>query len=280
LSYKLHVTSYMKLSVCIPTFNEQKNIHLPLASTIDIADEIVIIDGGSTDKTREIAASYGPKVKIYQVDNPANFLVNKQRAIEKARGEWILQLDADEALSPKLKEEIAKLLNLQFDIRASNFSGYLIPRKNWFLGRYLMKGGVYPDYVLRLYKREGAYFELKNVHENVIIKSKVKSQKSKIGYFKNPILHNADPTFKRYLLRWNRYNTFDARQLLEEKEKPCLPCYFIGKPLVTFLSIYIRHKGFMDGWQGLVWAFFSAIRYWGVYLRHHKLKVKNEKFRV
>jgi glycosyltransferase involved in cell wall biosynthesis len=138
----------MKLSLCIPTYNEEKNIHIALDSAYDMADEVVIIDGGSTDKTIQIAKSYGPKVKIYEVDNPPNFLLNKERAIEKAKNEWILQLDADEAVTPELKKEINSIL----DNPNPEINGYWIPRKNYFLGRFLMKGGVYPDSVLRLYK--------------------------------------------------------------------------------------------------------------------------------
>ncbi len=258
----------MKLSLCIPTFNEEENLHIALDSAYDIADEVVIIDGGSTDKTLEIARSYGEKIKIFEVDNPPNFLLNKQRAIEKAEGEWILQLDADEAVTPELKKEISVILsaakNPDMDPSVSPqddiVAGYFLPRKNFFLGRYLMKGGVYPDYVLRLYKRQGAYFKLEHVHENVIVDGAV-------GYTKEALIHMADPNFERYLMRWNRYTSFDAGQLIEKKEELCFPCYFIGKPLFTFLSIYIRHKGFMDGIPGFVWALFSSIRFWVIYIK-------------
>ncbi len=241
------------LTLAIPTFNEEKNIRIPLDSAYDMVDEVLIVDGGSTDKTVEIAKSYGSKVRILTVDNPSNFLINKQRAIDNAKGEWILQLDADERLSEELKQEISN-----FKLQSSKLSGYWIPRKNWFLGRYLMKGGVYPDAVLRLYKRDKAHFKLANVHENAIVDGNT-------SWTTNALEHMADPTFARYLQRWHRYNTFDAKQLVEKGEKPCMPCYFVGKPLITFFSIYLRHKGFMDGYQGLVWAFFSSIRYWEIY---------------
>ena len=253
----------MKLSLCIPTYNEEENLHIAMDSAYDIADEVVIIDGGSTDKTLEIARSYGDKVKIFEVDNPPNFLKNKQRAIENAQGEWILQLDADEALTPELKKEIISIIE-EKNVE-QNVNGYFLPRKNYFLGRYLMKGGVYPDYVLRLYKRAGAHFKLEHVHENVIISGEA-------GYTKEALLHMADPNFERYLMRWNRYTTFDAQQLVEKKEHPCPPCYFIGKPLFTFLNIYIRHKGFMDGFPGFVWALFSSIRYWVIFIKVKQLE--------
>lgn len=256
----------MKLSLCIPTFNEEENLHIALDSAYDLADEVVIIDGGSKDRTLEIARKYGDKIKIFEVDNPPNFLINKQRAIEKARGEWILQLDADEAVSGELRNELMAILqDKKEEIREKSDVGYFLPRKNHFLGRYLMKGGVYPDYVLRLYKRQGAYFKLENVHENVIVNGKV-------GYTKEALIHMADPNFERYLMRWNRYTSFDAKQLVDSGEQLCFPCYFIGKPLYTFLNIYLRHKGFMDGFPGFVWALFSSIRYWAIYIKAWHMK--------
>jgi len=271
------------LTLTIPTFNEEENIRIPLDSGYDLADEVLIVDGGSTDKTVEIARSYGSKVRILAVDNPSNFLINKQRAIDNAHGEWILQLDADERLSKELKIEIAQIIK-NYELGITNekgidnsslpiehsppTTGFWIARKNWFLGRYLMKGGVYPDGVLRLYKRKGAHFALKNVHENVIIDGKTE-------WTKNAIEHMADPTFNRYIKRWHRYNTFDAKQLVKKGEKLCASCYLIGKPIVTFLKIYIRHKGFMDSWQGFVWAFFSAIRWIPIYFKTIPRKSNN-----
>ena len=101
----------MKLSLCIATHNEEKNIHYPLDSAYDLVDEVVIVDGESTDKTVKIAKSYGEKVKIITSNNPKMFHKNKQKAIEEARGDWILQLDADEELSPELKDEIKYIIS-------------------------------------------------------------------------------------------------------------------------------------------------------------------------
>jgi len=283
----------MKLSLCIPAYNEEKNIHIPLSSAIDLVDEVVVIDASSTDKTAEIAKSFGKKVKVFQTDNPRNFLINKVRAIEKAKGEWILQLDADEALSEELKNELKSVIisqsrsksvnkvkkettnSNQFqpiptDLTDSTIVGYYMPRKNFFLTRFLMKGGVYPDYVLRLYKKDKASFDLKDLHENVKINGKV-------GYLKNDLLHYADPDFSRYLLRWDRYTTFDAEELLKkypkEKLNPIKEIwffidYFFIKPLVWFLKTYIRHKGFLDGFAGFVFCLFSSIRFWVIYIKY------------
>jgi len=278
----------MKLSLCIAVYNEEKNLHYPLDSAYDFVDEVVIVDGGSTDKTIQIAKSYGKKVRIINSDNPVMFHKNKQKAIEAAQGEWILQLDADEELSEDLKKEIQVITNSnEFHESNSSYSAYQIPRKNWFLTGFLMKGGQYPDYTIRLYKNGIAKFPCKDVHENVEIinnlKSKIKNSESKeekkinsqflilnskcnIGFLRNPILHYADPDFSRYLMRWDRYTTLEVKRMSKDTKLSFFN-YMIWKPKITFLMMYFRHKGFMDGFPGFVFALFSSIRFWVIYIK-------------
>lgn len=249
----------MRLSLCLAVFNEEKSIHYPLDSAINFVDEVVIIDGGSTDQTVKIARSYGKKIRLFEEKNPPMFHINKQKAIERARGEWILQLDADEAVSPQLKAEIETVIQQKND-----YAAYYLPRENFFLTRFLTKGGMYPDYTIRLYRRGTAHFPCRNIHENVAIKGE-------IGYLKNPLLHYADPNFSRYLKRWDRYTSLEAKELrkkLKENNQRLIFCrYFFVKPLVNFFSLYFRHKGFMDGFPGFVFALFSSIRFWVVYIK-------------
>lgn len=247
----------MKLSLCIATFNEEKFLHYPLDSCIDWIDEVILVDGGSTDKTVQIAKSYGKKVKIYHEDNPPMFHINKQKAIDRAKGDWILQLDADEEVTVELRNEIQSVI-LSERSESKDPVAYCLPRKNYFLGRFLTKGGVYPDKTIRFYKNGAARFPCKTVHENVEINGEV-------GELKNDLLHYADPVFSRYLKRWNRYNDLDVKLLKDGNKKVGLVNYVVLKPLFTFISMYGRHKGFMDGWQGLVFAFFSSIRYIDIY---------------
>lgn len=257
----------MKLSLCLAVYNEIDFIHYPLESSYDLVDEIIIIDGGSDDGTVEKAKSYGEKVKVIVTDNPPMFHINKQKAIEQASGVWILLLDADEALSPELREELKSIINKKDSIASlqnDNKVAYWIPRRNFFLTKFLKKGGIYPDYTIRLFKRGVAKFadwkSVEDVHKNVEIEGE-------IGHLKKDILHYADADFSRYLSRWNRYTSMDADLLIKNNEKVCFPCYFIGKPLYTFFNIYLRHKGFTDGFPGFVWALFSAIRYWVIYVK-------------
>lgn len=254
----------MKLSLCIAVYNEEKNLHYPLDSTYDFVDEVVIVDGGSTDKTIEIAKSYGKKIRIINSDNPVMFHKNKQKAIEVAKGEWILQLDADEEITTELKSEIIKIIspNKSNGSNESNKSylAYWIPRKNWFLTGFLMKGGQYPDYTIRLYKNGVARFPCKDVHENVEI------NKGEVGFLKNPLLHYADPDFSRYLMRWDRYTTAEVERMPKETKLNFFN-YFVWKPKITFFMMYFRHKGFMDGFPGFVFALFSSLRFMVIYIK-------------
>ncbi len=255
----------MKLSLCIATFNEEKFIRYPLDSAHDLVDEVIIVDGGSSDKTLEIVKSYGEKVRVIQTTNPPMFHINKQKAIETAKGEWILQLDADEALSEELKEEIRQVVS--GDRSGRDPEAYWLPRKNFFLTRFLEKGGQYPDYTIRLYKNGVASFPRKTVHEQVEVKGEV-------GYLKSPLLHYADPDFSRYLTRWNRYSSLDAEILIKEGKRVGFFSYFFVKPTVWFLKTYIRHKGFMDGFPGFVFALFSSLRFWAIYIKVWSLRKK------
>lgn len=251
----------MKLSVAIATFNEEKNIGECLESVKDLADETVVVDGGSADKTAEIAQNYGAKVIV--TDNPAIFHINKQKAIDACTGDWILQLDADERVTPEFREEIKfAILNSPFAI-----NGFWLPRKNWFLGRFLTKGGQYPDYTLRLYRRGKGRLPCKDVHEQAVVEGET-------AYLKNPLIHMADISFSYYFMRWQRYVELLSREL-KEKNLGVLAFfdYIFIKPVYHFLLIYIRHKGFVDSWQGFVFAFFSGLRFPAAYLKFLKDKI-------
>jgi glycosyltransferase involved in cell wall biosynthesis len=245
----------MSLSVVLATFNEEKNLASCLDSVKDLADEIIVVDGSSTDETVTIAKQYGAKIKV--VKNVPIFHVNKQMAIDMATKEWILQLDADERVTEELAKEIALVTS-----HASTIAGYWIPRKNWFLGRFLMKGGVYPDFTLRLYKLDKGKLPQKSVHEQAVVDGET-------AYLKNPLIHMADETFTRYLLRWDRYVNLLRDELKEQKPLFFTSVnYLVFKPIRWFLLTYIRHKGFMDSWQGFVFSFFSALRFPVAYIRY------------
>lgn len=275
----------MRLSVAIPTYNEEKNIRRCLESVYDWADEIVVVDGTSTDKTVETIRQLDKtgKVKIFLEDNPPNFLINKQKAIDRCTGNWILQLDADEVVSPELKTEIVNIINPKSQIRNSDLfsnsdleishsaTAYRLPRLNFFLGQSLRKGGQYPDYCLRFYRRGTARLPLKTIHDQV----EIISQKSKVQSLKSPLLHYPYPTFEDYLKKWIKYSVFEAEELAKKGAHPSFAhgvIYIIVRPAVWFLQTYLRHKGLSDGFPGFVFSLFSAIRYWVIYIKLYEIE--------
>ena len=247
----------MKLSVALAVYNEADFLPRCLDSVNGLSNEIVVVDGGSTDQTVVIAKTF--KARIFSTNNPKMFHVNKQKAIDACRGDWILQLDADEEVTLELAKEIKKIL-----IQKNNINGYWIPRRNFFLGRFLTKGGQYPDYTIRLYRRGKGYLPCKDVHEQAVVTGL-------IGYLKNPLLHYADSLFTRYLFRFNRYTSLLALDFQKKKiGKNLLNAilYFFIKPLWWFMKTYIRHKGFVDGWQGFVFSFFSSLRFAVAFIKY------------
>jgi|SRR3989344_6806256 len=245
------------ISVVLAVYNEEENLRECLESVKDLADEIIIVDGGSQDKTIEIAKFYD--AKIIETDNPKIFHVNKNKAIDAATRDWVLQLDADEVVSTKLLSEIKEAVN-----KDSEINGYWMPRSNFFLGRFLKKGGQYPDYTLRLYKRGMGSLPAKDVHEQAVVSGEM-------GYLKNDLLHFRDKSFKKYLSGLNRYTSIMALQMEKEKlskDPFTFLNYIIIKPKWWFLKTYIRHKGFMDSWQGFIFSLFSSLRFPIAYIKY------------
>ncbi len=245
-----------KISVAVATFNEEQNIGKCLESVVDWVDEIVVVDGSSSDDTVGIAKKY--KAKVILSDNPPIFHINKQKAIDACSGKWILQLDADEVVTIDLKEEILEVVNNQL------INGYWIPRKNYFLGRFLHKGGQYPDYTLRLYRRGKGKLPCKDVHEQAIVEGNT-------AYLKNPLLHYPYPTFGDYLEHYKRYTTLISRQYKEKKipKNIIYALYYIKiKPIHWFLLSYFRHKGILDGFPGFIFSFFSSLRFAVSYIKY------------
>lgn len=281
-----------KLSVAIAAHNEEENIGDCLESIKDIVDEIVIVDGQSLDRTVEIAKKYGAKVVI--TNNPRIFHINKQKAFDYASGEWILYLDADERVSKGLGREILEVIemdstelvskqqNLQnaslflrhqrlvekrdgpIGSNEGEYTAFFFPRLNFFLGKFLKHGGVYPDGVIRLFKKGKAYLPCKDVHEQMVVKGRV-------GWMENDLIHMDSKTFERYLLKNSRYIDL----MVEDFKKKKLEIntftfidFILIKPVMWFFTTTLRNKGILDGFPGLVFSFFSALRFPRAYLRY------------
>lgn len=282
----------IRLSAAIATFNEEANIAGCLEAVKDLVDEIVVVDGTSTDKTVEIAKSYGARVIVRE--NPPIFHINKQKSFDEAKGDWVLYLDADERISPQLAREIKELIKMsnseidshqqklknkklflrhqklleqrdgQIGDREGDYTAFFFPRLNYFLGKYLKYGGVYPDGVIRLFKKGKAYLPCKDVHEQMVVKGRV-------GWLENNLLHIDSPNFERYLARNSRYINLIKDELKTNKvgKNPLQAInYMVYKPLMWFLLTQVRHKGILDGFQGIVFSFFSALRFPRAYWRY------------
>ena len=249
-----------KLSVCLAVFNEEANIERALQAVKNLADEIIVVDGESNDETVRLAKKVSPKVKVYSYPNPDNFLLNRQRAMDKATGDWILALDADEIVTPALEKEIKAVLQKPDKV------AYNIARLSYFLGQPLKKGGVYPDYCLRFFKRGVGKIPLKTIHDQVEINAK----KEDIGCLENDLAHYSYPSFQVYLRKWIQYCDHEADVLERKGIRPSFSLflrYAVFYPKWWFLKTYFRHKGFRDGFPGFVFSFFSAIRYLAIYTK-------------
>lgn len=283
----------IKLSAAIATFNEEENIAECLESIKNIVNEIVIVDGSSTDRTAEIAKSFGAKVLV--TTNPPMFHINKQKAFDLSQGEWILYLDADERVSKKLGDEIQKVIRMTNEEIEENqkkikniglflrhqkilesrdgkigkdngdFVAFFFPRLNFFLGKFLKYGGVYPDGVIRLFKKNRAYLPCKDVHEQMVVNGRV-------GWFENDLIHYDSRTYERYLKRNSRYIDLMVDELKKKGRKPGFFDYVIFKPVIWFINTSLLNKGILDGFYGLTFSFFSALRFPRAYWRYIRNK--------
>lgn len=258
------------ISVAIATYNEENNIERCLNAVSNWVNEIVIADGSSQDKTREIASKF-KNVKVIKTTNKEVFHINKNMAIDACTSDWILQLDADEIVTPELKDEITSYLKK--NIKDIKENGFWINRKNYFLGTFLKKGGQYPDATPRFFKRGKGRLPCLDVHEQPKIEGIS-------GHLQKDLEHYADISFSRYLLRHNRYTTSYAREF-QDKNIPInwlsFLSYYCFKPTWWFLMAFFRHRGYVDGFPGFVFAFYSALRFPIAYTKYWELQKTNRK---
>lgn len=249
----------MKISVVLATYNEAKNLPRCLAAVQSFADEIVVVDGQSSDETTAIAAEF--KAKVISTTNKANFHINKQQAIDAATGDLILQLDADEVVDDELAHFITA--QAQHQPTSETPAAWWIRRKNFFFGRWLSKGGQYPDPVIRLFWAGKARLPMQDVHEQMIVTGKLATAEGHL-------LHYSNPTFSEYLRKFNTYTSFKADQLLANKTPLSFTNhvrYFFWLPITTFCSLFLRHRGYVDGLAGCIFAVMSGLHHAVSYLK-------------
>jgi glycosyltransferase involved in cell wall biosynthesis len=201
--------------------------------------EIIVVDSGSTDRTIEIARSFGAKVFT---EEWKGYAAQKNSAIDKAAGKWILSLDADEELEPALAQEIDKLLSQPPD----QVAGFFLFRKNFFLKRWIKHGGFWPDPKLRLFRQGSARFEDRLVHEDA------KLTAGTIGQLQHAIIHNSYPTFSDYIAHMNRYSSLGAEMTAAKGKRNFMILDIVFRPLLTFIYNYFFRFGFLDGREGFL----------------------------
>lgn len=248
------------ISVVLATHNEAKNLEACLAAVKGWADEIIIADGESTDETVALAKKAG--ARVISTTNKANFHINKQLAMDAAKGELVLQLDADEIVDEELARFI-KETHTKIEESKPVAAAWWIKRKNYFLGRALTKGGQYPDPVIRLYQKGKAHLPQKDVHEQMEVDGE-------LGWADGHLLHYSNPSFSDYLRKFDTYTSFKAQQLAEQKLRLSVWNSFnhvVLKPKATFFSLFFRHRGYVDGLPGFVFALFSGLHHLVAYLK-------------
>jgi glycosyltransferase involved in cell wall biosynthesis len=270
----------MNLSVVIITVNEEANISRTLASVkplvADGKGEIIVVDSGSTDRTVEIAKSFGAKVFV---EEWKGYAAQKNSAIDKAKGDWILSLDADEELSSNLAAEITAaltdqslrennqgvpdcatdrlqaILQVQRDsgIPLSRFTfGYWLRRNNFFLGRWIKHGGFWPDPKMRLFRRGAGRFEDRSVHEDVRLEGPE-------GTLDNALIHHSYPTLSDYIDHMNRYSSLGAEMVAAKGRVRFSFVNIVLRPMFSFTYNYFFRLGFLDGREGLLLHLYHGV---------------------
>lgn len=248
----------MSLSVVVITKNEEGTIQRCLQSAA-WADEIVVVDSGSTDRTVDICRELGARVMITS-DWPG-FGKQKNRALAQAKGDWVLSLDADEWVSERLREEIRAAMAAPGSVVA-----FRIPRLSSYCGRFMRHSGWWPDHVMRLFKRGCGRFSEDIVHERTIVEGP-------LGTLQEPLLHESLVDLEDVIDTMDRYSSDSARMMHERGERSSL-----GKALLhaawSFLRTYLLRAGFLDGREGLMLAISNAegtyYRYTKLMLLHHR----------
>jgi glycosyltransferase involved in cell wall biosynthesis len=229
----------MRLSVCVITHNEEANIGRTLDSVRGVANEIIVVDSHSTDSTVALAKSRGA---IVFAEDWKGFAAQKNSAIEKASGDWILSLDADEQVSAELAESI---LALKSGVSAPEFNGYFMARRNLYLNKWIKRAGYYPDRKLRLIKREFAKFELRAVHEDV-------KMAGNTGILNGDLIHHAYTNLESFIDAANRYSSLGAQMVVDERRVGFSVVNIVFRPAINFLYRYFLRGGFLDGREGLL----------------------------
>ncbi|MGH9504554.1 MAG: glycosyltransferase family 2 protein [Terriglobales bacterium] len=260
---RTHVPVYslgVHISIVLITHTEESNLGRTLESIRGLVHngqgEIIVVDSGSTDRTVEIAKSFGAKVFTEEWKGYAG---QKNSAIEKATGDWILSLDADEELSPGAAQAIERILGPDSQ-KYRAVAGVWFARKNHFLGRWIRHGGFYPDRKLRFFRRGQARLSPRAVHETVVTdgRTAIADRDFKLGD-DIALIHHSYPTLSDYIEHMNRYSSLGAEMAVAEGRTGFSVINIAVRPLLTFIYNYFFRLGFLDGREGLLLHLYHAV---------------------
>jgi glycosyltransferase involved in cell wall biosynthesis len=299
----------VRISIALITLNEEANLPQTLESVMPLVrdgrGEIIVVDSGSTDHTLEIARSFGARIFI---EAWKGFAAQKNSAMEKATGDWVLQLDADESLEPELSDEIKRIVEFPADMdrkardarmnelayafrnrnsareirqrtRANpesprfhffEVAGFRIPRKNFFLGRWIKHGGFYPDPKLRLIRRGAGKFEEYGAHPTIKVNGPT-------GRLRHALIHSAYPSLRGYIDHMNSYSTSGAQIAAAKGHRSFSLINILLRPKLTFLYNYFLRLGFLDGREGFLLHFYHAVYVSWKYAKAWELSRKRPK---
>ena len=240
-----------RISLFIIAKNEAHRIAACILSARDIVNEVIVVDSNSTDKTSLVCKELGAQVYAREFDGFAN---QKNFALSKVSGEWALNLDADEQLSPQLREEILQAVTNE------NTSGYYLPFCNYFLGKKMRFSGLGKEKHLRLVRTKQARYVGGLVHEGLEVNGRLDT-------LKNPINHFSYESIESYFTKFNKYTTLAAQQMHQNGKRFCLLKVLLTLPF-EFFKRYLLKLGILDGMRGLLWSSFST---YYVYVKYMKL---------
>jgi len=243
----------MEISAVIITYNDEKRLERALKSLQDVVSEIIVVDSHSTDNTLETARKYTGRVFERKW---TNFADQKNWANQKASFPWILSLDSDECLSPQLKTEIIRMKN-----REPEAAGFSMPRRVFYLGKWIRHSGWYPDRKIRLFRKDRARWEGRYVHENLKLDGKARKLQGDIHHF-------TYRDISEHMERINRFSGLGAQKLYAAGKKACW-AHLLILPPVRFMRTYLLRAGMLDGFPGLVIAVLNG---YAVFARYAKLK--------
>jgi len=233
----------LRISVLLPTFNSAATIRETLES-VKWADEILVVDSFSTDETLNICSEYGARVIQHEYINSAK---QKNWALPQCKNEWVLQIDTDEVLETGVREEIEQMLSSA----PPELEALRLPRKNHVVGRWVRHAGIYPDYQIRLFRRDAARWNEREVHAHIKVSGEV-------GTLRHHIMHFGMPSISKQLHNLDRYTRYEADELRKQGRHFRWTGLTV-RPWAIFLRRYVWQKGFLEGWRGLILCGYLAI---------------------